>query len=112
MGFSLFFGETYYVSAQIPMLRSTTLNLTHIDNASNAVTSMHVMERLIDAAKVLSVGDELINLELAVHVVVDQAAHLAAALDTTEGTALPHASGNELECCSNILAHVRAHLLK
>lgn len=43
-------------------------------------------------------GDELINLELTLHVVVDQVRELGAALDTTESASLPHTTGNELEC--------------
>jgi hypothetical protein len=43
------------------------------------------------------VSDELVDLELAVHIVVDQTTHLSAALDTTECTSLPDATSNELE---------------
>ena len=60
---------------------------------------MHIVESLVDLAERLSVGDELVDLELAAHVVVDKAAHLAAALDTTESAPLPYTSGDELECC-------------
>ena len=42
-------------------------------------------------------GDELVNLEVAIHVVGDEAGQLGAALDTTEGAALPYTSGDELE---------------
>ena len=44
-------------------------------------------------------SDELVDLELAVEVVADEAAHLGAALDATKGASLPHTAGNELECC-------------
>ena len=42
-------------------------------------------------------SDELVDLELAAGVVVDEAGELAAALDAAEGTALPDTSGDELE---------------
>jgi hypothetical protein len=42
-------------------------------------------------------GDELIDLELAVHVVGDEAGELCAALDAAEGAAFPDAAGDELE---------------
>lgn len=41
--------------------------------------------------------DELVHLELALQVVVDQIGQLGAALDAAEGAALPHAAGDELE---------------
>lgn len=74
------------------------LDLPHVNHASNAITSVHVVEGLVDAREVLSVGDELVDLQLAAHVVVDEAAHLTATLDTAESAALPHAAGDELEC--------------
>ena len=43
-------------------------------------------------------GDELVDLELALEIVVDQVGQLAAALDAAEGAALPHTAGDELEC--------------
>ena len=60
----------------------------------------HLKNDVVDAAEWLSVGDELVDLELAVHVVLDERAHLAAALDTAESTAFPYTAGDELECCS------------
>ena len=43
--------------------------------------------------------DELVNLEVAVHVIRDQAGQLRAALDAAESAAFPYAAGDELECC-------------
>lgn len=42
--------------------------------------------------------DELINLELPIHVVLDEVGQLRAALDTAESAAFPYAAGDELEC--------------
>jgi hypothetical protein len=44
------------------------------------------------------VGDEFINLELAVQIVVHETGELCAALDTAESAAFPDAAGDELEC--------------
>lgn len=71
--------------------------LAHVDDATDAVARVHVVESLVDAAERLAVGDELVDLQLAGHVVVDQVGELRAALDATEGAALPHAAGDELE---------------
>jgi hypothetical protein len=71
--------------------------LAHVDDAADAVTSLHVLEGSVDLVEGLSVGDELVDLELAVHVVVDEVGKLSAALDTTESTSLPDATGDELE---------------
>ena len=71
--------------------------LAHVDDAADAVTSLHVLEGGVDLVERLSVGDELVDLELAVHVVVDEVRELSAALDTTESTSLPDTTGNELE---------------
>lgn len=43
--------------------------------------------------------DELVDLEVAIHVVGDETGELGAALDAAEGAALPHTSGDELERC-------------
>ena len=78
------------------------LKLAHVNNAANALARVHVVEGLVDAAERLEVGDELVNLQLAGHVVVDQVGKLSAALDAAEGAALPHAAGDELECCEEV----------
>lgn len=75
------------------------LLLPHVHHAPDAVAVVHVVEGLVDARQVLAMRDELVDLQLAVLVVLDELAHLRAALDAAEGTALPHAAGDELECC-------------
>lgn len=75
------------------------LKLAHVDDGADAVAGVHVVEGLVDAGERLAVGDKLVNLELAGHVVVDEVGELRAALDTTESAALPHATGDKLECC-------------
>lgn len=46
-------------------------------------------------------GDELVDLEVALHVVGDKAGELSTALDTAEGASLPYTSGDELESCGD-----------
>ena len=76
--------------------------LFHVDNATNTVTLLHLIEGAVDSTQRLAVGDELVHLELAVQVVVDQTRELCATLDTTEGTSLPDTTGNKLECCREL----------
>jgi hypothetical protein len=52
---------------------------------------------LVNLVNGLSVGNELVDLEVAVHVVGHQARKLSAALDTAKGAAFPDAAGDELE---------------
>jgi hypothetical protein len=71
--------------------------LAHVDDAADAVTCLHVLEGGVDLVERLSVGDELVDLELAGHIVVDEVRKLSTSLDTTEGTSLPDTTGDELE---------------
>ena len=77
------------------------LSLPHVDDATDAVAGLHVGESIVDLVERLPVGDELVYLELASHVVVDKVRKLSAALDATEGASLPHTASNELECCGS-----------
>ena len=45
-------------------------------------------------------GDELIDLEVAVHVIRDETGKLCTALDTTESASFPDTAGDELEGCN------------
>lgn len=72
--------------------------LTHVHDATDTITLLHGIEGLVDAIQVLAVRDELVDLELAVEIVVDEIGQLAAALDASECAALPDATGDELEC--------------
>jgi hypothetical protein len=87
-----------YHSSHLPTLRSTR---PHIHNAADAVSLLHIVKGLVDLRQRLAVSDELVHLELAVHVVGNQVRQLRAALDATERAALPHAARDELECCES-----------
>lgn len=74
------------------------MHLLHVDDATDTVTLLHLIEGGVDAVQRLAVSDELVHLELAVEVVVDETRKLCATLDTTEGTSLPDTTSDELEC--------------
>ena len=50
---------------------------------------MHIVEGLVDLVQRLAVGDELIHLQLAIHVVLDKSRQLGTALDASESAAAP-----------------------
>lgn len=50
--------------------------LGHGDDCTNAVALLHDIKSRVDLGKRFAVGDELINLELAVEVVLDEAREL------------------------------------
>lgn len=77
--------------------------LAHVDHGSDAVALLHRVEGLVHLAEGLAVGDELVDLEVALDVVLDEAGQLGAALDAAEGATPPNAAGDELECCGWVL---------
>lgn len=79
------------------------LCLPHINHTTDAVALLHGVECRINLAQVLAVRDELVDLQLAVHVVGDEVGELRAAFDAAEGAAFPDAAGDELECCEVVL---------
>jgi len=64
------------------------LYLPHVNNAADTVTLLHGLKSFIDTIEVLSVSDELIDLQLALHVIIDQVRKLRTALDASECTSL------------------------
>lgn len=92
-------GHYLLTASQLKALHRAKLHLklAHIDDATNALARVHVVEGLVDAAERLAVGDKLVDLQLAGHVIVDQVGKLSAALDTAESAALPYTAGDELE---------------
>ena len=89
-----FFGCFPYTSLRYPR----RLNLPHVQYRPDAVALLHNLEGVVDLAQRLAVGDELVDLQLAVQVVLDEAGQLRPALDAAEGTSLPLATSDELEC--------------
>ena len=62
--------------------------LPHVDYTSNTISLLHCLKSSIDLWKRLPVGDELVDLELALHVIINQVRELGATLDSAKGTAL------------------------
>jgi len=74
------------------------LSLSHVHDTTNAITLLHDIKRLVDVLKSLAVRDELIDLQLALQIIINQVWKLAAAFNTAESTALPDAPSDKLEC--------------
>src|SRR6516164_7335259 len=64
---------------------------------TNRLAFMHQVEALVDVLKLEDVGDHRVDLDLSIHVPVDDFRHVGAAARAAEGCALPHATGDELE---------------
>src|SRR5690606_15098896 len=63
----------------------------------DALACMHQLEALVDVLEPERVGHHRVDLDLAVHVPVDDARHIGAALGATKGGTHPAAAGDELE---------------
>jgi CHASE1-domain containing sensor protein len=59
--------------------------------------ALHQVEALVDVVERQRVGDHRVDLDLAVHVPVDDLRHVGAAARAAEGGALPDAAGDQLE---------------
>ena len=66
-------------------------------HAADALAVVHEIEPLVDVGERHRVGDHRVDLNLAVHVPVDDLGHVGAAAGAAEGAAAPDASGDELE---------------
>src|ERR1700759_4045967 len=76
-------------------MRAASPSINH--HAADRFTLLHQLEALVDVVQRHRVGDQIVDVDLAVHVPVDDLRHLGAAAHATERGALPHATGHELE---------------
>src|SRR5262249_12137525 len=67
------------------------------DHAPDALALVHQLEPLADVRQRHGVRDHRIDLDLALHVPVDDFRHVGAAARAAEGGALPGAAGDQLE---------------
>src|ERR1700737_5366903 len=67
------------------------------DDRADRLALVHQIERIIDLLQRHDVRDQIIDVDLLVHVPVDNTRHLGAATAATECRAPPVASGDELE---------------
>src|SRR5690606_460320 len=80
-----------------------------MQNRANALAFMEQIKGLVDLIERHVVGDELINLDLAAHVLFHVARQLAAALHSTKSRALPDPSGHQLERAGRYLLTGAGH---
>ena len=66
-------------------------------HAANAFALVHQIEGAVDVAERHGVGDHRIDLDLPVHIPVDDPRHIGAAPGAAEGGSFPDAAGDELE---------------
>ena len=64
---------------------------------ANAFAFVHKIECLVDVFERHRKANELINLDVAAHVLIDLAWKLRTAFAATEGCASPHSAGNQLK---------------
>lgn len=72
--------------------------LGHVDDASDAVSSLHLVEGSVNPGQILAVSDEFVNLQLAIEVVINEAGKLSAPFNSSKGAPFPHTPSDELEC--------------
>src|SRR5690606_35181649 len=68
-----------------------------LDHRADRLAFVHQVEGGVDLIERHHVGDEVIDVDLAVHVPVHDFGHVGAAACAAEGGAFPDASGDELE---------------
>ena len=66
-------------------------------DAADRLTFMHQVESIVDLIQRHHMGDQIIDIDLAVHVPVDDFWHIRATLGAAEGRALPCPAGHQLE---------------
>src|SRR3546814_10668541 len=67
------------------------------DDAADALARVHQVEALVDVFQPHDVGDHRVDLDLALHIHVDNLRHVGAALRAAERGAAPVAPGDEPE---------------
>src|SRR6185503_9781917 len=66
-------------------------------DAADRLAFVHEVEGVVDLVERHGVGDQVVDIDLLVHVPVDDLRHVGAAACAAEGGALPYASGHQLE---------------
>src|SRR5262249_49905898 len=70
------------------------------DDCSNRFTLVHQVESFINPIERQHVRDQIVDIDLAVHVPVDDLGHIGAAPRATESGSLPDPAGHQLERAS------------
>src|SRR5882672_1535458 len=71
--------------------------LSEFDDGANRFAGVHEIERLVDVLERQHVRDQIVDVDLPVHVPVDDPRHIGAAARATESRALPDAPGHQLK---------------
>src|SRR5882724_2399169 len=79
-----------------PLLLMFDVALEH-DDRTNRFSFMHQIESLVDLLELEDMGDHRIDLDLSVHVPVDDFGNVGAAARTAERRAFPDAAGHQLK---------------
>src|SRR6187402_1424618 len=66
-------------------------------HGADRLAALHQVEAFVDLLEGQNMGDEIVDIDLAVHVPVDDARHVGAAAGAPEGRAQPLPPGDELE---------------
>src|SRR5690242_18627294 len=67
------------------------------DDAPDRLALMHQIESIVDLLERHGVGDHRIDIDLPIHIPVDDLRHIRATPRAAKGGAAPHAAGDELE---------------
>src|SRR5687768_9257072 len=68
-----------------------------LDHGTNRLALVHQSERFVDARERQLVGDQTVDVDLTIHVPVDDLRHIRATARATEGRAFPYPSCDELK---------------
>src|SRR5262245_29219032 len=85
---------------QLPMSRraatsSTTASI--LDDGPNRFAFVHQIEAFVDPIERKHVRDQIVDVDLLLHVPIDDLRHIGAAARAAECGAFPHSAGDELE---------------
>src|SRR5580700_1109020 len=67
------------------------------DDAADRLAGVHQIEALVDVVEGQGVGDQVVDVDLPLHVPVDDLRHVGAAPGAAEGRPLPHPPGHQLK---------------
>ena len=67
------------------------------DDGADRFTRMHQVKPFVNAVEWHGVGDQIVDVDLAVHVPIDNSRHLGTTTGATESRAAPNPAGDKLE---------------
>src|SRR5471030_1056868 len=92
----------------LPMDRTVMCSSLEGDDRADRLAFVHEVEGVVDLLDRHHVGDQRVDVDLLVHVPVDDLRHVAPAFGATEGRTHPRAAGDELERArGDLLARAR-----